>query len=389
MDHLVDSVLEKIYKSSLKLLVPATPEETYKTVVHEAIKLVGADSGTINLLLGGEFTAVYSSIPGYELKPRKRGYTYKVFKSGKPVIADIAEISKAHPFMKGHNLKSAIFIPLSYQNRGIGVLVVNTRHIAYFDEEKLKILTYFGSMVSLAIRKAQLYDEIKKALEVRDLFISMAGHELRTPLTAISGYSQLLYSKLRGSNAPEERWAEQLKYECQRLANLTNELLTINSIRTGQLHYQWKECSIKQILDRAINNVKFIYPDRRFILKDKVDGKGDSIIGDFDKLLQAITNMAENAAKFSPPQSVVNLELESTNQSFVIKILDPGIGINRKDIINVFQKYYRGVNHTTEGMGLGLFLAKEIVERHHGLIKLTSNSRKGTIAKITLPKAKI
>lgn len=382
-----DTTIEKIYKSSLKFLAPSSIEEVYSTVVEEAIKLVGADSGAIYLQFQNHFKPVYSSISSlYNVIPRRDGNTYKSFMSGKTIIADVSDVGVAHPEVGQLGVRSSIFIPLSYKKQTLGVLTLNTKKPAYFDSYKLKVLILFGSMVTLAIKKAQLYEEAKSALETRDLFISMASHELRTPLTAINGYSQLLSSRLSKTDTPEARWVNSLAMECSRMTNLVKELLTISQIRGGGYHYSWKECSLREIVNRVTENFRVAYPERSFVIDDKIPGTdSDKVVGDYDKLIQGVTNLLDNAAKFSPGTSEIILTLKSSKSSIEVQIKDHGIGIDSKDLPNVFDKYYLGSDHRREGMGLGLFLAKDIFEKHHGSIAIKTKKNKGTAVNIKLP----
>jgi len=129
----------------------------------------------------------------------------------------------------------------------------------YFTEKEVNILKLFSSVASLAVIKMRLLNETQKALETRDLFISMAAHEFRTPLTTISGYTQLLYTKLAGANTSESRWIEELIWETSRLTILVNELLAANRIKSGKLQYIWKECSLKEVISRAILAFRFTH----------------------------------------------------------------------------------------------------------------------------------
>lgn len=381
------AILEKIYKASLKLLVPNTLDEVYSTIVDEAIKLVNADSGTIHLKQNGEFKVVYSTVPTfYSVKARKRGNVYQVFISQKTRMIDIHDVEKVHPQMRNLGIKSAILIPLSYQKKPLGVLAVNKQNRKLLENSEMRILVLFGSMASLAIRKAQLHEEVRRALETRDLFISMASHELKTPLTSVNGYIQLLQSRINNNHSPEGRWMEGLSAESFRLTQLVQELLEINRIRTGQLHYYWKECSLKEIIDRAIKNFQFRFPTRKVIFEDKLNGS-DKIIGDFDKLLQVLDNLLENAAKYSMEDKKINLILKHQPSYLILIVQDHGYGIPQKDLEKIFDKFHRGSNSTREGMGLGLFLVKDIIGHHNSTVEISSKQNKGTKVVVKLPKA--
>lgn len=378
------TILEKIYKSGLKFLEPLTPEKTFQLVVGEAMKLVKAQYGSIFFIEKGEFKRVYTSAPHlHKIQVRKRGIAYQTFKNRKAHVYKTKSLEKFHPEYKQTGIKSIISIPLSYRNQSIGVLSLQSVRSEYFTRKELNILKWFGSLVTLAIRKNQLYDEVKRALEARDLFISMAAHELRTPITTISGYSQLLYSKFAGSDTIESKWISELSWEALRLTYLVNELLEVDRIKTGQFQYTFQECNFREVVRRAIADFHFTHPDYKVILNDQLNG-ADVVIGDFNKLLQLVINLLDNAAKFSPSDSEIVIELKPKPRYVCLAIKDQGKGIPKQDLPNIFEKFYKGADHTKEGMGIGLFLAKNIVKQHHGDIHISSKEKKGTKVEVKL-----
>lgn len=385
----MDNYLAKVYKAGLRFLVPLSPEKTYSIIVNEAMRLVGGNSGIIMLLIEGELKPVYHLAPPLRLThtPRKNGLTYKAFRTRRAFVAHSNEI---HPDSVKAGIKSVIFIPLAYRNRSIGVLVIRSFKEDYFTQDNLAILKLFGSIVSLAIRKVQLYEEVKQALEASDLFLSMAAHELRTPITTIIGYSQLLASKFPKDKSAESRWIEELCWESDRLKDLINELLETNRIKTGnQFHYVFSECHVTKVIDRAISTFNFGHPGRILHLDNKLKKGEDTIVGDFDKLQQMVSNLLDNAAKFSLPDKEIQISLDQNASYLIIKIKDLGQGIEGKALPRIFERFYRGNKNAPEGMGLGLFLAKNIIAQHHGSINIRSKVGKGTTVKIKLPKAKL
>lgn len=384
-----NSIIEKIYISTLRFLGQFTVEETYAMVVEEAVKLVDAEYGSVLLESDGKLVRVYASSPlAYQTQIRKGANTYKSFKTGRAILATIEEMERAHPELKEFGVRSTIFIPLSNKGKSIGVLTINSKKNHNFTKQQLEAMQLFGSMASLAIRKNQLYDETKKALETRDMFISMAAHELRTPLTAIHGYGQLLTKKLTITNSPESRWARHLTSECTRLMILVNDLLEINRIRRGQLNYNWKECDLGEIMERVVNNFPFRFTEHELFYKNLVHDHDYKIIGDYDKLIQVIDNVLDNAVKFSAKGEPITLKLSSNDKFIKITISDKGKGIKKEDLPKVYDRYFRGSNHLVEGMGLGLYLTRNIISQHHGTVQLRSKENKGTDVIISLPKGR-
>lgn len=380
------SILEKINEAGLKFLLPLSPEDVYKTIVHEAVKLVGAAYGSIILEIDGELKRVYSSSElGTKTINRLNGNTQKAFSTGKVILASISETQKFHPELKKFGIKSTMFIPLSYQGKAVGVLTINSKKLIDDSAEETRILKLFGSMASLAIRKTHMYDEAKQALEVRDLFISLASHELRTPLTSINGYIQLLYSRMGSQESSEGNWVRALYEESKRLTNLVQELLEINRIKQGQLQFVLREIHFLEVVTRAVQRSIFIHPERKITFENKLKNTEGVVIGDAEKLLQVVTALLENAIKFSPKESEVKILVSNKNNSVILQVTDQGLGIAREDMIHIFEGFYKGQGNHQEGMGVGLLLAKHIINYHHGTISVHSEVKKGTTVTVTLP----
>ena len=380
--------LEKIYQASLKFLVPLTPEETYRILVHEAMKLVGGESGAVILENDGLLQTVYKAAPMNfpNFKIRKRGFTYRAFKERHAFIIHANELSTAHPEVEKTGVKSAAFIPLAYKNKSIGVLIIRTHNRGYFTQSEPLALQSFGAMASIAIRKAQLYDETIKALQTRDLFVSMAAHEFRTPLTTIGGYSQLLINKLPPKTS-QFKWAKELYWEVGRLTSLVNEFLDVSKIQGGKFRFTFHEHSFNQIIQKAISEFQFGQAEHQVIFKNKLNKTEDRIICDFEKMLQMINNLIENAAKFSDPETKIILTLRYSKRDLTLTIRDYGIGISKEELPRIYEAFYQ--NKTERGgAGLGLFLVKNIVEAHHGHINIDSKEGKGTTVEVKFPKAK-
>lgn len=384
----MDEILDKIHRAAIKFLHPLDTEILYKTIVKEAVNLVDAKYGSLILLENGTLKRVHSTLPQNENIPiRAKGLAHQAFVSRKAFVKHSEENNTFHQSVINMGIKSNIYIPLSNKGRSIGVLVVNSCKDQSFTEAQLSILKLFGTFASIAIRKNQLYDEVRTALETRDLFISMAAHEIRTPLTTLSGYAQLLQAKLSGVNTPESRWADEMSWETFRLSMLVNELLEVSRIKSGKFQYTLKEVSLKNVIQRAVNSFQFSYPDRKIIFKDGLESKSDFVVGDFDKLLQVVTNLLDNAIKYSPPTSDVTISLSYKSPYMVLKVEDKGKGISKKDLPKIFEGYYRGEERMSGGMGLGLYLTKHIIDKHRGLIHVNSKLNKGTTMEIKLPGA--
>jgi len=385
----VENILTKINQAGLKFLEPLSLTQTYTVIIEEAVKLLNADWGSLHLAEKNILNrvAIYPVDAPLPFEPRKNGFSYKAYREQKTFVISEKEIYTMHPEVKKGEYKSAICIPLADHEKSIGTLFLLSSMQQKFTQKDLNLLKLFGSYASLAIRKAKLHEETQQALEARDFFISMAAHELRTPLTAVNGYIQLLYTKLHHSETSEAKWIKNLIWESKRLTLLINELLEVDRIKAGELHYQWNFHNLKIIIERAINNLKFTFPKRTIVYINKVESENDSIVGDFDKILQALTNLLDNAAKFSPTNTDILLTLSSNKHNFIITIQDFGSGIPKDILSRLFEGYTVHRSGDIQGMGLGMYLVKNILRLHKGTINVKTKEKKGTTVKITLPKA--
>lgn len=388
----METILEQIHKAGLKFLAPLTLDETYRTVASEAIKLVKADYASIYLDIDGSLERVYtSSSKIIKSQIRHNGNTYKAFKAKTPTVISEETLHKIHPELVQIGIKSKILIPLTYKDKPIGVLSVQSKKSEFFTNKELRILKLFGSMVSLALRKSQLYGETKKALELRDLFISIASHELRTPLTSLNGYIQLLYNRLGTKDTPEANWTKELYAESKRLTSLVSELLEINRIKQGQLQFIFRECHMGEVVANALERFSFMELENDLHFTNTLKPGEDMIVGDFDKLLQVVSNLISNALKFSPEKSEISILLTANKNMIMLQVIDHGEGIDPSDLPKIFEEFYKGANslrEQKEGLGIGLILAKHIVAAHKGTIELRSEKKKGTIVEVNLPRIK-
>lgn len=375
-----------VYSSSLKFLVPLTPEETYKTIVDEAIRLVDGKYGSIFIPVNSRMQRVYASFPKlYEIIPRQDGITHSVYTSSKPSIRSIGDLMPLHPKLKEMKISSDICVPLTYNNMTVGVLSVLSTNGKHFDSKDLEVLRLFIPLATMAIKKAILYDQLYSSLEAKDVFVSIASHELKTPLTSILIYTQILAKYISKAKVPPMEYIDKLLAEEVRLKKLVNELLQINQIKTGALLFVMQKCDLKEILEHAVANFRYLFPQHKIEFRNGIKEK-PYIIGDRDRLLQAAINLLNNAGKYSNPGSTINVSLAFKSPYFVLEFKDNGKGIRKKSLPYIFEKFYKGSDSAKGGgIGLGLYLVRYIIAQHHGTITVNSKFRKGTTVTVTLP----
>lgn len=378
----MEDIWKNIYESTLKFLVPQSLEEVYPVIVNEAIHLVGGSYGSIFIIKGTRPIRVYASSDKlFNIIPRRRGNTYRVYETTIPSLVQRKHLVP-NPYLLELNIESDLTVPLVHGHITIGVLSIMSVKGHKFGEREIETLMAFAPLAALALRKAYLNEELYKAIEARDLFMSLAAHELKTPITVISAYTELL---LRNSKQDINRsYAVKIHNELHRVKNLVNEFLHIDSEKERKLTYNMKNCDLVDIFTTAIDNYQKTKTHYKIKFKNKVPIGETIILCDSEKLVEVLFNVLDNAVKFSPKHSTIITSLKKSNGIVHLTVKDSGDGISKEDLKHLFQRFYRG-SSDKPGMGLGLYLAKQIIEAHNGSIKIRSKVGEGTTAQISLP----
>lgn len=227
----------------------------------------------------------------------------------------------------------------------------------------------------------------EKSLEKRkNDFVNMTSHELKTPITSMKLYVDSLYKRIQQSR--DERGLKMItgiKNQTERLQELVNDLLDVTRIQTGKLHFNREEFKLEELLSETVEMLQDTTQKHQILIKGKSNYK---VYGDRFRIYQVITNLITNAIKYSPEGKEIIVRVKKEAQKVVISVQDFGIGISKSQQKKVFERLYQ-VNDSTEktypGLGMGLFISKEIVKRHKGSIWVEGEEGKGSTFYFTLP----
>ncbi len=223
-------------------------------------------------------------------------------------------------------------------------------------------------------------------------FISTVSHELRTPLTSIRGFSQtMLASWDKLDDESKKKFLKIIEEQSNRLINLVENMLSVTKLQSERDTIILKEISIKPLIDTIASIVKNQYQNR--IFKIEINPKTPCVLADKDKLQQIMTNLIENAAKYSDENSTITIQTGfCQNCEYVsIKVTDKGVGIKEEDYDKIFNKFSRIDNPLTrkvQGSGLGLYITKNLVEKMGGKISVSSKNNLTTF-EVLMPSANI
>jgi len=296
-------------------------------------------------------------------------------------------------------LASLLVLPLRTRREMIGALVIaaNDPERAMTDD-KLPLAEILAERAALAIENAKLYTEqvearrkVEDLSRLKDEFLSIASHELRTPVTSIKGYTQLAKMLIKeGDLNTSEEYLDIALDQIDRMSRLILELLDVSRIETGRLEIRREGIAWPQFVRDVVHRHHTAVSDRRFHVS--VPDESKIVTGDRDRLEQVLGNLLENAVKYSPDGSDVTVTVDDRGDSLVTAVCDRGIGIPADELAQVFERFHRGrqVSSTNYGgLGLGLYITKQIIERHGGSIWVESKEGHGTTFYFSLPVAEV
>ena len=229
----------------------------------------------------------------------------------------------------------------------------------------------------------------QRALQVRDLFLSIASHELKTPLTAVLGNVQLLQRRAQPGYAVTERDQQALRVvadQVRRLNQLIVDLLDVSRLETGQLHINCAPVDLAALTRRVVDELQVALDTQTITYGDT--GEALVVAGDELRLEQVLYNLLGNALKYSPADGHVSVRVERRHEWACVAVADRGIGIPPEALPQLFDRFYRAENadgQNARGIGLGLYVVKEIITLHEGRVEVESTEGQGSTFTVCLP----
>ena len=312
------------------------------------------------------------------------------------------------------NVSHFIITPILIQSGILGIVFVgnisNTSVITEGDEELISIL---ASQIGQAIENARLFEEVFKSSRVleskvqdrtkqladalenvekisktKSEFISAVSHELRTPLTSIKGYAAILIAGKLGE-VPEQvkKRLEKINTHSDNLVKLINDLLDISRIESGRVEMRLTKCDIAHIIENIHDLLTPQIKTKNINWVTHISEHIPEMLLDSSQIERIFINLVGNAIKFTPENGTITIETHVDKDILTVAVSDTGIGIKQEDIDRLFDEFFRvenTINQNVKGTGLGLPLAKKIVEAHGGTMWITSKLNEGTTFHFTL-----
>ncbi len=239
-----------------------------------------------------------------------------------------------------------------------------------------------GKIVLWVGTSTDIHDQKIKEQQ-KDEFIGIASHEMKTPLTSAKGYLELLLMTLEKDTTPSI-YAHKASKAVERLHNFVTELLDASKIQNGQINYNMSPFDFNELVAETVDNIQHSTRTHTIVFSGKVAGK---VTGDRNRLMQVLVNLLTNAIKYSPEADQVIIHISENEQHIKVAVKDFGIGIGKNHLDKIFDRYYRVQEHAVyfQGLGIGLYISYNIVQRHGGTMMAESELGKGSTFYFTIP----
>jgi len=365
-------------------------------VVATALKLIPKDPRTYDVSLDYE-----NNISVKAIKTRQTVFSESFYDSVTPALPKAIALG----IQKILKIKAVVAVPVYSEAKIIGAIdfVMSKKPEEITDTEK-EMMKALADQVGIVSRNLQYYNEIQNANEelkqanirlqqldkAKSEFLSIASHQLRTPLTGIKGYLSMIVEGDYGK-VPEKirRILEEVFLNSDRLTRLVNIFLNVSRIESGRFDLNLKESDMVELINEVVTELKPSASQRQLKLtfhKPKILLPMMKI--DRDKIKDVVLNLTDNAIKYTP-EGRVDINISREDHHLKISVTDTGVGISTDEVTKLFEKFVRGsgiAQVDTSGSGLGLYIAKKIVEAHQGSIWAESAGKgQGSTFSFTLP----
>ncbi|BAZ31666.1 multi-sensor hybrid histidine kinase [Cylindrospermum sp. NIES-4074] len=395
-------------------------EEVLRLITQQARVIVGAHQSLTSITVEHNWAKAihsvslsdkYAAWQGYAEQPDGSGIYALVCQMNRPVRMTQAEL-EAHPRWQGFGKEARNHPPmrgwlvapmLGRDGRNMGLIQLSDKYEGEFTEEDEAMIVQLAQLASVALENSRLYaaeqwarKQAEEANCIKDEFLAILSHELRSPLNPILGWSKLLQKRKFDELKTVEALAT-IERNAKLQAQLVEDLLDVSRIIQGKLTLNVNTVSLVSTIEAALETINLAAEaktiDLQFLQLSSANSESvDSsflVMGDANRLQQIVWNLLSNAVKFTPPGGKVQIQLELVGSYAQIQVSDTGKGIKPNFLPYIFDYFRQEDSATTRkfgGLGLGLAIAKQLVELHGGTILAESpGEEQGTIFTVKLP----
>jgi PAS domain S-box-containing protein len=280
--------------------------------------------------------------------------------------------------------RSIMIVPLHVRDRLLGtVMLALTKPGRRYGLRDLQLAQELTQRAALAIDNANLFEETRQAVQARDDVLAIVSHDLRNPINTISMTAELLQEQTPAGEGA--RLLEIIQRSTQRMDRLIRDLLDVARIEAGGITIRPTDQDPAELVREAVELQQPLAREEEIQLTAEIPQPLPTIDADRDRLLQVFQNLLENALKFTPRNGVITVRAEPAPDAVRFSVRDSGSGIDPEELPHLFDRFWQARKTTKAGAGLGLAIARGIVEAHGGRIQAESRLGVGTTITFTIP----
>lgn len=307
-----------------------------------------------------------------------------------------ADLKKAvsperYEILKAIGVRSYLVVPISAREKLLGTMILSMSDDArHFDSETKLWCEELGRRIGMTIENGVLYEQAQKAIAIRDEFLGIASHELKTPVTSLELQTQIIRRQFDRGNGQVEapvvkKFVDSIRDQVKRLTKLIEDMLDVSRIVHGKLPINSEPVNLTKLVYEVIQRFQPQLTDLG--IECHLDATtGASGLWDRYRIEQVVTNLLTNAIKYGESRPI-HISVSESDGHAILRIRDNGIGIPKENFDRIFQRFER-VGEKPNGLGLGLYISKQIVESHNGQITVASDGANGSTFTVLLPLTK-
>ena len=436
-----------VVKASQSLSEEITVENVLKRIMRVVIEYAGAERGAIALMSDGSLLVkakifaddslgpIVESTPLGKASDVAISIVNYVMRTEDPLVLDDAirdSMFSSDPYIQSHGCRSILCVPLVFKGGLSGVIYLENNLASHvFTQERVNVLKMLCSQAAISLENASLYENMESLVASRTVelqssnsrlseqiqekelarqalleakmqaeaasfakseFLANMSHELRTPLNSIIGFSEILEDQWAGKlNEKQREYVKYIFTSGHHLLQLIDDILDLAKVESGKMELQVSKVPVKDLVERSLVFVKEVASKKQVEIEKLLEPEleGLTILADERKLKQVLVNLLANAVKFTPDGGRIEVHLLVESDTLVVQITDSGIGLRPQDkerIFRPFEQVDSSMTRHQRGTGLGLPLARSLVELHGGNVWATSEGiDKGSTFTVSIP----
>jgi signal transduction histidine kinase len=398
------SALERILRISQILTSTLELEPLLQTITQAATELTDTEASSIMLVDKNTGELRFEAVSGSKREEVKRvtvpledSIAGWIAREGKPLIISDAQqdprfytqVDETTDF----ETRSILGVPLQVKGEVIGVLeALNKTGDEIFSQDDMHTLSTLAAHAAIAIENARLVTEIQKAYEelseldrLKSDFVAIVSHELQTPLTVILGYASFLKKEATGAASEQ---VDAVLQSALRLRSLINDMINLRHIETGEIELELEQLSLNELSTAITAEFASLAEAKKQSVTIQLAPQLLIVEADRQKLHLVLANLLSNAIKFTPEGGHIRVEIKTKGNEAWVSVRDTGVGIPPSKQERIFDRFYQvepSLTRRFEGMGLGLSIAKGMIELHGGRIWVESVEEMGSSFTFALP----